>query len=226
MDKAHAEQLMTRLDDLRRRRNLSNRELGAALAVPAGTVQKWFAQGTSRRLPSDDNLGVIESFLKTHEDMKDSVRQAWLKVLEWWRIQHRYSSVAELASDIGWEGDALAAHISDETMPPKVVVDAIASKAGITRAPIGDVLATARDRATSVRYLLLLLEGQLRPFRDGSKAERDILRNELDFTDVGYISSLLNMLGEEDTFERWLALTGKRFNFFKKGGIPNEKDAH
>jgi len=55
-------------------------------------------------------------------------------------------------------------------------------------------------------------------FRDGSKEARDILREELDLSDIGYISSLLTMLGDEDKFKRWLTLTTNRFNFFKKKG--------
>ena len=74
----------------------------------------------------------------------------------------------------------------------------------------------AQRSARKVRHLLLLLEDELRAFRDGSGAARDVFRNELDAGDVGYISSLLNMLGDENKFARWLKLTTNQFNYFKR----------
>jgi transcriptional regulator with XRE-family HTH domain len=75
----------------------------------------------------------------------------------------------------------------------------------------------ARHRANKVRLLLLLLEDELRWFRESDPITRDEFRKELDAYDIGYISSLLTMLTEEDKFQRWLALTTTRFNSFKKG---------
>jgi len=74
----------------------------------------------------------------------------------------------------------------------------------------------ASHRTEKIRYLLLLLEDELRWFRDNDPDARKIFRKELDASDIGYISSLLTMLGEEDKFRRWLALTTNRFAFFKK----------
>jgi len=74
----------------------------------------------------------------------------------------------------------------------------------------------ARHRIDKVKYLLLLLEDELRWFRDNEPRARDEFRKELDASDIGYISSLLTMLTEEDKFNRWLALTTTRFQSFKK----------
>ena len=74
----------------------------------------------------------------------------------------------------------------------------------------------ARHRIDKVKYLLLLLEDELRWFRDNEPRARDEFRKELDASDIGYISSLLAMLTEEDKFNRWLALTTTRFQSFKK----------
>ena len=76
----------------------------------------------------------------------------------------------------------------------------------------------ARHRANKVRLLLLLLEDELRWFRKSDPVTRDEFRRELDASDIGYISSLLTMLTEEDKFQRWLALTTARFNSFRKRG--------
>ena len=74
----------------------------------------------------------------------------------------------------------------------------------------------AQRRTEKVKYLLLSLEQELRWFRDGSKEARDTFR-ELDSYDIGYISSLLTMLGEEDKFKRWLTFTTNKFQSFKGG---------
>jgi len=74
----------------------------------------------------------------------------------------------------------------------------------------------ARHRTEKIKYLLLLLEDELRWFRADHPAAREVFRKELDASDIGYISSLLTMLSEEDKFKRWLALTTIRFQSFKK----------
>jgi len=76
----------------------------------------------------------------------------------------------------------------------------------------------AHERAENLKYLLLLVERELRWFRDSSAAAREVLRQELDTADVGYISSLLAMIGEEEKLGRWLAFTTYKFNYFRKRG--------
>ena len=73
-----------------------------------------------------------------------------------------------------------------------------------------------KRRANKVKYLLLLLEDELRWFRDGNPDAREIFRKELDASDIGYISSLLTMMSEEDKFNRWLTLTTMRFQSFRR----------
>lgn len=75
----------------------------------------------------------------------------------------------------------------------------------------------AERRSRKVKYLLLLLEDELRWFKDGQAEARELLRKELSFNDVGYISSLLGMLGDEHMFQRWRTLTTYHFKGFKGG---------
>jgi hypothetical protein len=75
----------------------------------------------------------------------------------------------------------------------------------------------ARNRTGKVRHLLILLEDELGWFRDGDARARDEFRKGLDASDIGYISSLLTMITDEDKFQRWLALSNARFNYFRKG---------
>ena len=74
----------------------------------------------------------------------------------------------------------------------------------------------ARRRIEKIKYLLLLLEDELSWFRHNERRARDEFRKELDASDIGYISSLLTMLTEEDKFNRWLALTTTRFQSFRR----------
>ncbi len=74
----------------------------------------------------------------------------------------------------------------------------------------------ARHRAEKIKYLLLLLEDELRWFKNGDVKIRDEYRKGLNGSDIGYVSSLLTMLTEEDKFARWLALTTIQFNSFNR----------
>ena len=81
---------------------------------------------------------------------------------------------------------------------------------------IYDKIQEARHRTEKIKYLLLLLEDELRWFRDNEPRARQEFRRELDASDIGYISSLLTMLTEEDKFKRWLAFTTTHFQSFRR----------
>ena len=74
----------------------------------------------------------------------------------------------------------------------------------------------AKRRSQKIEWLLLLLEDELRWFREAQAEEREVLRKELNFKDVGYISSLLGMLGNEEMFQRWRTLTNYDFRGFEE----------
>ena len=98
------------------------------------------------------------------------------------------------------------------------MIEKIAKTIGFEIPALDLMLREAQRKTERVKYLLLLLEDELRWFRDSSKETREIFREVLDLSDVGYISSLLTMLGDEDKFGRWVTLTTNRFNFFEKKG--------
>ena len=76
-----------------------------------------------------------------------------------------------------------------------------------------------RQRTKQVKHLLLLLESELRLFRNGNEQVRNIFRQELNAGDVGYVGSLLTALtGNKEQFERWLAFSTYKFKFFKRKG--------
>jgi len=82
------------------------------------------------------------------------------------------------------------------------------------------LIGQVRERAEKAKLILLLLELELRLFRDGNEEVRNVFRQELDGCDVTYVGCLLTALcGNEEQFERWLAFSSYKFNFFKRKGL-------
>ena len=160
----------------------------------------------------------MEKFLESRKETETYWKDLWMKILDWWETQHRYSTIQELADEIGWDVQNLSNYFQNKETPPKLVIEKIAKTIGFEIPALDLILQEAQQKTEKIKHLLLFLEEELRWFRDGSKEIRDILRQELDPSDMGYISSLLAMLGDEDKFRRWLTLTTNRFNFFKKKG--------
>jgi len=216
MTKKSVDRLLVEIDDFSRSRSLSKREMSKRLNIPYETFRKWFQKGEGRKNPSATYIEKMEKFLESWEETDTYWRNLWMRILEWWETQHRYSAIRDLADEIGWDAANLTSHFQNKDMPPKLVVEKIARTVGLEIRSLDFILQEAERRTEKVKYLLLFLEEELRWFRDGSKEARDMLRERLDLSDIGYISSLLSMLGDEDKFKRWLSLTTNRFNFFKK----------
>lgn len=68
----------------------------------------------------------------------------------------------------------------------------------------------AMHRATQIQKLLTTLSSELEFFKNGSREAREILRKRVSGREVGYITSLLRALYDEDKFERWMALSAGR----------------
>jgi len=75
---------------------------------------------------------------------------------------------------------------------------------------------TNQERVEKLKHVLLLLELELRPFIQDEEA-RKLLRKKVDFADVGYLTSQINMMDEEERFKRWKSNSNYKFNFFRKG---------
>jgi len=216
MNKKSIGQLLIEVDDFFRERKLSKRGMSQKLNIPYSTFKKWFQKGKEKRNPSPAYIEKIEKFLESQKEADTYWKDLWIKILKWWETQHQYSTVRDLADEIGWDVQNLNHHLQDKEIPPKLVVEKIAKTIGLEIPTLDSIIQGAQRKTEKVKYLLLFLEEELRWFRDGSKEARDIFREKLDLGDVGYVSSLLTMLGDEDKFRRWLTLTTNRFNFFKK----------
>lgn len=216
MNKKPVEQLLVELEDFSRARKLTKKGMAQKLNIPYSTFKKWFQEGKVKRNPSPAYVEKIEKFLESQKEIATYWSDVWMKILKWWETQHRYSTVKELADEIGWDVQNLNNHFQNKDMPPELVVEKIAKTVGFEVPALEPILQEAQRRIEKMKHLLLFLEEELRWFRDGSKETRDIFRGKLDLGDIGYISSLLTMLGDEEKFRRWLTLTTNRFNFFKK----------
>jgi len=216
MNKKPIEQLLTEIDDFSRAKNLSKKGMALKLNIPYSTFKKWFQKGEVKRNPSPAYIEKMEKFLESQKETVTYWKELWTKTLGWWETQHRYSTVRELADEIGWDVQSLSNYLQSKDMPPRLVIEKIAKTVGFEISALDFIVQEAQRKTEKVKHLLLFLEEELRWFRDSSKEARDILRKKLDFGDIGYISSLLTMLGDKDKFKRWLTLTTNRFNFFKK----------
>jgi len=218
MNQAHDSQItIVRLEAFAKEKGLSKREIARRIGIPLKTVEKWFSK-TKRRIPSPDNLSKLKRFIQSWESEENAPKKVWQEVTDWWNTQHRYRDVDAFAIDLGWDAKSLRECIEKGLTPPRVVVEKAAALLLMPFPQRQLALDTVEGKVLRIKTLLLILEEELRVFRDGPKEAREVFRKELDALDVGYVSSLLVMLGEEDSFKRWLTLTTNRFNSFKKKG--------
>lgn len=154
---------------------------------------------------------------KTSEERAQQV----LSRLSAYAKEHDFSNI-KLAEEIGIPYDTLNkwwffTQRKDARKPSELHIERVSEFLESKERPeIYSQIEEARHRTEKIKYLLLLLEDELRWFRDNNLRAREEFRKELDASDIGYISSLLTMLTEEDRFKRWLALTTTRFQSFKR----------
>ena len=89
----------------------------------------------------------MERFLESQKRIDTHWIDLWAKILEWWKTQHRYSTIRDLAEDIGWDVWDLIDHFQNKEMPPKLVVEKIAITAGLG-VPVSDLTLQEATRKT------------------------------------------------------------------------------
>lgn len=216
----HVTKTLATVEDVRRQQGLSRHQLADRLGIPFETFRRWF-QKTTPKLPSPAHLSRLQSYIASARDEVSAWEEVWGRIRGWWQTQHRYSSASELAREIGWDGDQLAECLRGEQRPPRLVVERLAESLRIPTPVSKPQEGEAKQRTDRLKALLMLLHDELAWFRDGPEEVRGVFRCELDPFDVGYLSSLLAMLSDEDKFKRWLAATTNRFaSFGRRGGRP------
>lgn len=73
----------------------------------------------------------------------------------------------------------------------------------------------AQEKAENVNNLLYALNDELEIFKKGTKMQRNLFRNSISASDVGYLMAIIRTLLEEDQFQPWVL---KLFRYGKKSG--------
>ena len=161
MNKRHVGQILSEISDFSRRRRFTSREMAKKLNIPYDTFRKWFQKGKSKKNPSSTYIEKMESFLNAQKETDTHWKELWMKVLKWWQTQHRYSTVKELAGEVGWDVPNLTSYLLNKEIPPRLVIEKIAKTIGI-EAPILDFLPQEAQRRPS----LLLVTCRFREQRE------------------------------------------------------------
>ena len=209
--------VLTSVEMVRERDGLSRRQVAEALGIPFNTFRAWFHR--TPKTPSMRHLSKLEAFVTQRERALAAPDELCMKIREWWRVQHRYASLEALAEDVGWCANALGECLERTGTPPRIVLERLASLAGVELPGKVRPAAEVRRRIAKLKAILVILAEELAWFRDGPPEVREAYRSELDHLDIGYVSSLLIMMTDEGKFNRWRALTTARFGFLEsKGG--------
>jgi len=207
---------LTAIEEIRQNKGLSRRQVSDSLGIPFNTFRAWFHK-RGAKTPSKPLFLKLRAFNEENKHSKEKWQELWDKIREWWRTQHKYSSLEELAGELGWTADGLRSCFQNESIPPRLVIEQLANLLKL-QTPPDKLIIEAKRRLNRLKLFLILLEEELAWFRDSPSDVREIYRSELDQFDTGYLSSLITMLFAEDKFLRWLELTNNRFNFFKNKG--------
>lgn len=139
-----------------------------------------------------------------------------IELKKWLQSQTRFKTIRELEQPTGIPYSSLKDYFAGKASPPGERRRRLAE---VTRIPILEPWMRAPDPAQSrptsqptasaesvgigVRHLMAALE----PFRKGSAEDRAVLRKTVSARDVGYLTSLLKAMYDEDQFQTWLYFT-------------------
>jgi hypothetical protein len=138
-----------------------------------------------------------------------------LELKTWLRSQQRYRTIRDLESVTGIPYSSLRDYFCGHAAP---VGDRLRRLAGLTRIPSlmeqvtsgsgvgqpGVAPDSPENLAAKVREDADRLLADLEPFKRGTANDRAALKSALPARDVGYLTSLLKALYDEDQFETWL----------------------
>jgi hypothetical protein len=80
----------------------------------------------------------------------------------------------------------------------------LSAKVKIHEPPVVRASTTAEEKARAVMRLLISLSNELEFFKNCTEDERRIFKKTVPGQDVGYITTLLRALYDEDKFQKWL----------------------
>jgi transcriptional regulator with XRE-family HTH domain len=154
----------------------------------------------------------------------------------------RFRTIGELAAATGINASSLSGYLQGRRLPSpetwhRLAValrpEAASAVPPTTRVPPGqppkrasaaqdsapkqEPIADSLQHSAAVRRAILELTRQLDFFKRGTRADREALRRTIPGRDIGYLTSLLRAIYDEDQFETWIL-----FSQYELGGDDAE----
>ena len=187
-------EILAAVEALRQQKGLSRHQISDSLGIPFETFRRWF-QEKRAYAPSRAHLAKLRDFVEEKTQPLVQSDELWKKIREWWRTQHRYSSVQQLAEEVGWTTKGLRACLQNESLPPRLVVERLAAfEDGSTRHSrfLGGVIQantlspdylreTQGPEETQLAYATLIVGKEIIAYNDKSGGSDDYLEKLLGF---------------------------------------------
>lgn len=131
---------------------------------------------------------------------------------EWFDRQDKYRTYKEFAAAVGVNYNTLRKYFAGNAFPNEAdrrkLYEAthLESLSGELRSVDSLSETELGELAKRIRDNLYDIYDALQPFVDSSSDERDFLRQQLNFPDVGHITGLLRALASEERFQTWLKM--------------------
>ncbi len=137
-----------------------------------------------------------------------------IELKKWLRSQSHYKTVKELQAPTGIPYESLKDYFQGRSIPSGERLERLAA---LTALPSLSALAPVRpgqtvrtrpssrkEMAQSVFTTIHRLLNELNSFKRGTAADRAVLRSIVPARDIGYLTTLLKAMYDEDQFQAWL----------------------
>ena len=133
---------------------------------------------------------------------------------KWLRSQGRYKTVKDLQAPTGIPYESLKDYFQGRSVPSGERLEKLAALTALpslvalspTRSaqPSKATTSSRKEMAQSVFTTIHRLLNELNFFKRGTPADRAILRQIVPARDIGYLTTLLKAMYDEDQFQTWL----------------------
>ncbi len=132
----------------------------------------------------------------------------------WMRSQGRYKTIRELEKPTGIPYSSLKDYFSGAAAPAGERLERLAALTGVSsllrlvpgqpREAVKPAAGSSDQMARAVLMTLHRLLDELNFFKRGGSVDRAVLRRVVPARDVGYVTTLLKAMYDEDQFQTWL----------------------